>query len=304
MNREEILNAIDEKYKAIGQDADVHLLGLLHAKPITYWDYINVDALLGLQIQRTQLPDEMIFIMYHQINEILFKMILWEIEQVATSSAISTQKFSLHLDRISRYFDMLSSSFDIMKEGMEREQYLKFRNTLTPASGFQSAQYRKIEFASTELINLIDFRFRATIDRNTPFEHAYDHLYWQAAGKDYTTGKKTTLLNNFDKRYLEEFITFMKDYNTTNLWTKFKSLPEEDQKNEELVKAMRHYDHTVNIKWVMAHLNAAKKYIGDGEATGGSEWQKYMHPKYQKRIFFPELWTKEELENWGNDLVE
>jgi tryptophan 2,3-dioxygenase len=302
MNREEILNAIDEKYKAIGQDADVHLLGLLHAKPITYWDYINVDALLGLQIQRTQLPDEMIFIMYHQINEILFKMILWEIEQVATSTNITTQKFSLHLDRISRYFDMLSSSFNIMKEGMEREQYLKFRNTLTPASGFQSAQYRKIEFASTELINLIDFRFRATIDRNTPFEHAYDHLYWQAAGKDYNTGKKTTLLNNFDKRYLEEFITFMKDYNTTNLWTKFKSLPEADQKNEELIKAMRHYDHTVNIKWVMAHLNAAKKYIGEGEATGGSDWQKYMHPKYQKRIFFPELWSKEELENWGNDV--
>lgn len=302
MNREEILNAIDEKYKAIGQDADVHLLGLLHAEPITYWNYINVDALLGLQIQRTKLPDEMIFIMYHQINELLFKMILWEIEQVASSATVSTEKFSLHLNRISRYFDMLSSSFDIMKEGMEREQYLKFRNTLTPASGFQSAQYRKIEFASTELINLIDFRFRATIDRNTPFEHAYEHLYWQAAGKDYKTGKKSMLLSNFDKRYLEEFITFMKDYNTTNLWTKFKQLPIENQQNNELVKAMRHYDYTVNIKWVMAHLNAAKKYIGDGDATGGSEWQKYMHPKYQRRIFFPELWSKEELENWGNEV--
>ena len=110
------------------------------------------------------------------------------------------------------------------------------------------------------------------------------------------------LLSNFDKRYLEEFITFMKDYNTTNLWTKFKQLPIEDQQNNELVKAMRHYDYTVNIKWVMAHLNAAKKYIGDGDATGGSEWQKYMHPKYQRRIFFPELWSKEELENWGNEV--
>ncbi len=120
MNRNEILAAIDEKYQAIGQDADVHLLGLLHAKPITYWDYINVDALLSLQIQRTQLPDEMIFIMYHQINEILFKMILWEIEQVAIDPHITTQKFSLHLDRISRYFDMLSSSFNIMRDGMEK----------------------------------------------------------------------------------------------------------------------------------------------------------------------------------------
>ncbi len=301
MTREEILAAIDEKYTSIGQDPDVHLQGLLHGKTITYWDYINLDALLGLQIQRTQLPDEMIFILYHQINELLFKMMLWEIEQVSRDESITTQKFSLHLNRISRYFDILTTSFNIMRDGMEREQYMKFRNTLTPASGFQSAQYRKIEFASTELINLIDIRFRATIDRNTPFENAYDHLYWQAAGKDYATGKKTALLNNFDKKYLEEFITFMKEYNTTNLWTKFKALPEADQKDEELVKAMRHYDHTVNIKWVKAHLNAAKKYIGGGEATGGSEWQKYMHPKYQKRIFFPELWSKEELENWGND---
>ncbi|MEO8151187.1 MAG: tryptophan 2,3-dioxygenase family protein [Bacteroidia bacterium] len=299
MKREELLDAIDKKYKAIGQDPDVHLSGLLHAEPMTYWDYIQVDALLGLQTKRTQLPDEMVFIMYHQINELLFKMILWEISQVSESETISTQKFSLHLDRVSRYFDMLSESFNIMRDGMEVEQYMKFRDTLTPASGFQSAQYRKIEFASTELINLIDNRFRATIDRNTPFEHAFEHLYWQAAGKDYATGKKNTLLTNFEKRYKEEFTSFMKDYNTTNLWTKFKSLPLTDQHDKELKKAMRHYDYTVNVSWVMAHLNAARKYIGGGEATGGSDWQKYMHPKYQKRIFFPDLWTEEELRDWG-----
>ncbi|MBX7225251.1 MAG: tryptophan 2,3-dioxygenase [Chitinophagales bacterium] len=299
MKKNELLADIDKKYQAIGQDSDTHLAGLLYAEPITYWDYINIDALLGIQIQRTQLPDEMVFIMYHQVNELLFKMILWEIKQVAETSPITVQKFSLHLGRISRYFDILSTSFNIMKDGMEIEQYMKFRNTLTPASGFQSAQYRKIEFASTELINLIDDRFRATIDRNTPFEHAFEHLYWQAAGKDYTTGGKTTLLINFEKKYKKEFITFMETYNTLNLWTKFKSLPEEDQQNEELRQAMRHYDHTVNIRWVMSHLNAAKKYLGDSEATGGSNWQKYMHPRYQRRIFFPALWSEAELKGWG-----
>ncbi|MDH5475429.1 MAG: tryptophan 2,3-dioxygenase family protein [Cyclobacteriaceae bacterium] len=299
MTREELLAAIDKKYKDIGQDPDTHLSGLLHAKPMTYWDFIQVDALLGLQTQRTEHPDEMVFIMYHQINELIFKMILWEISQVAQATPITTQKFSMHLDRVSRYFDMLSQSFVIMGDGMEKEQFMKFRDTLTPGSGFQSAQYRKIEFASTELINLIDNRFRATIDRDTPFEHAYNHLYWQAAGKNYDTGDKTTLLNNFEKKYMEDFITFMKEYNTSNLWTKFKTLPKEDQQNDTLRNAMRHYDHTVNVSWVMAHLNAALKYIGDGTATGGSEWQKYMHPKYQKRIFFPDLWSEEELKNWG-----
>lgn len=295
----DIIDQLKEKYASIGQDVNVHLEGLLHSRPITYWDYIQTDALLNLQTPRTNQPDEMVFIMYHQVNELLFKMILWEIDQVAENENVTTGFFSMKLDRISRYFDMLSSSFDVMGEGMEVEQYMKFRTTLTPASGFQSAQYRLIEFASTELINLIDARFRETIDRNTPFEHAYDHLYWQAAGKDHSTGEKSTLITLFEKRYMDDFIVFMKKYNKSNLWTRYQSLPEEERKDLQLQNAMRHYDHTVNVLWVMAHLNAAKKYLGGGEATGGSDWQKYMHPKFQRRIFFPGLWTKEELDNWG-----
>ena len=300
-----LTNQLEEKYQKLNQDLDTHLEGLLHSKPITYWDYIQTDALLNLQTQRTTLPDEMVFIMYHQINELLFKMILWEIDQVAKEDKIEAAFFSEKLMRVSRYFDMLTSSFNIMREGMEVEQYNKFRTTLTPASGFQSAQYRKIEFASTELINLIDNRFRETIDRNTTYEHAFNHLYWQAAGKDYKTGKKSYLLTIFEERYKEDFLRFAEFYNTHNLWTKFKSLPQEVKEDKALVKAMRHYDYTVNIKWVMAHYNTANHYLNIGgqtaEATGGSEWVKYMHPKYQRRIFFPDLWTKQELEDWGKN---
>jgi len=255
--------------------------------------------LLGLQTQRTTLPDEMVFIMYHQINELLFKMILWEMGQISHTENIEPSKFTMHLMRISRYFDVLSDSFDVMGEGMELEQYMKFRDTLTPASGFQSAQYRMIEIASTELINLIDNRFRASIDRDTPYEHAFEHMYWQAAGKDYETGEKSKLMTNFEEKYKKKLIDHMVEYNTVNLWTKFQELPKEYQENPELIKAMRHYDHTVNIDWTMHHLNAAKKYLGDAAATGGSDWTKYMHPKYQRRIFFPDLWSKEELEGWG-----
>jgi tryptophan 2,3-dioxygenase len=301
--QENLLNRISEKFKAIDQNPDVHLEGLVWAKPITYWDYIHTDALLSLQLQRTTQPDEMVFIMYHQVNEILFKMILWEMNQVCKNELpVSAAFFAEKLNRISRYFDMLSSSFSIMGDGMEKEQYMKFRNTLTPASGFQSAQYRLIEFASTELINLIDFRFRTTIDRNTPYEHAYEHLYWQAAGKDHATGKKNTLIRLFEGKYKAQFLQEMEAYNTSNLFTKYKSLPEAIKEDADLVKAMRHYDYTVNISWVMAHYNAAAKYLGTAEATGGSDWRKYMHPKFQRRIFFPELWSNDELEHWGENV--
>jgi tryptophan 2,3-dioxygenase len=302
-NSEEILEALEQKFDAINQKTETHLEGLLWSKPITYWDYIQTDALLNLQTQRTVLPDEMVFIMYHQVNELLFKMILWEINQLCHIDKPKTDFFTEKLRRISRYFDMLTTSFDIMGDGMEVEQYMKFRNTLTPASGFQSAQYRFIEFSSTDLINLIDYRFRASIDRNTPYSHAFEHLYWQAAGKDHKTGEKSFLILEFERKYREEFLRYMEEYNTINIWQKFKQLPDADQKDRELVNAMRHYDYTVNVTWVMGHWIAATKYIdsgkGSGEATGGSDWKKYMHPKYQRRIFFPELWSEEELKNWG-----
>ncbi len=300
-HREDLLNKLETKYKNIDQKTDTHLEGLLWSKPITYWDYIQTDALLNLQVQRTTLPDEMVFIMYHQVNELLFKMILWEMNQLCHTDKPEPTYFTEKLMRISRYFDMLTTSFDIMGDGMSIDQYMKFRNTLTPASGFQSAQYRFIEFSSTDLINLIDNRFRANIDRNTPYSHAFEHLYWQAAGKNHATGKKSFLLLEFEKKYKDGFLRHMEEYNTINVWRKFRLLPENDQKNPELIKAMRHYDHTVNITWVMGHLNAARKYIGDGDATGGSDWKKYMHPKYQRRIFFPELWSQEELDNWGEE---
>ena len=301
-----IISILDKKYKNLSQDTSMHLEGLLHSKQLNYWDYINTEALLNLQIQRTDFPDEMVFITYHQINELIFKMILWEISQLAKSKKIDIQLFEEKLMRISRYFDMLTTSFNIMKKGMDHDQYNKFRLSLAPASGFQSYQYRLIEFASTELINLIDVRFRKTIDRKTPFENAFDHLYWQAAGKDYKTGKKSQMLSDFEKKYKEKFITFMKVYNTRNLWSIYKNLSKKNQKDKKLIKAMRHFDYTVNITWVMAHFESAKHFIESsnkkGKSTGGSDWQKYMHPKYQKRIFFPDLWTKDELENWGKEI--
>lgn len=132
-----LLGQLEGKFSAINQNLNTHLEGLLWSKPITYWDYIQTDALLNLQVQRTILPDEMVFIMYHQINELLFKMILWELDQISNSDELTTSFFSERLMRISRYFDMLTTSFDIMGDGMEVEQYMKFRNTLTPANGWK-----------------------------------------------------------------------------------------------------------------------------------------------------------------------
>ena len=75
------------------------------------------------------------------------------------------------------------------------------------------------------------------------------------------------LLTSFEDKYKEEFIRFTKFYNTHNLWSKFKELPQEVKNDQDLIHAMRHYDHTVNIKWVMAHYNTANHYLNIGGET-------------------------------------
>ena len=71
---------------------------------------------------------------------------------------------------------------------------------------------------------------------------------------------------------------------------------------------MKALDNKINIKWTMTHYRTAEHYLESSgkpvAATGGSPWKKYMHPKYQKRIFFPELWSKEELDTWGYEHEE
>ena len=79
---EKRLNELEKKYTSMGQDLTSYLDGLLYADFLTYWDYIHVDTLLSLQTPRTTFKDEKIFIMYHQITELFFKLCLHEYEQI------------------------------------------------------------------------------------------------------------------------------------------------------------------------------------------------------------------------------
>ena len=81
------------KYEALGDPLELHLKGLLHSKPLTYWDYVEVDTLLSLQKPRTDYPDELIFILYHQVTELLLRLIRHELEQLCTEEVPSAETF-------------------------------------------------------------------------------------------------------------------------------------------------------------------------------------------------------------------
>lgn len=320
---EDKIKLLEEKYAQMGQDLNSYLDGLLLSNYLTYWDYTQVDTLLTLQNPKTDFPDELIFIIYHQITELYFKLSLHELEQIAHNgreilpngmdkgwkSNIDVAFFAERVMRVNRYFESLTKSFEIMINGMEKEQFLRYRMALLPASGFQSAQYRKIEILSTDFINLVDKEVRDQYrNKNASIEDMFDHIYWNKGATELATGKKTLTLKQFEKKYGASFIALANEYREINLWKKYRSLSETDQKNPVLINALKQLDVNVNINWPLVHYKSAVRYLqqnsGDVAATGGTNWQKYLPPRFQKRIFYPELWTDAEKDEWGKGWVE
>lgn len=296
----QLLEQLEEKYKATGQDIQSYLEGLLYADYVTYWDYIQTDTLLSLQKPRTPIPDEEIFIMYHQITELYFKLVLHEMKQVAAKEDLDAAFMTARVTRMNRYFETLTKSFAIMIDGMEVDQFLKFRMALLPASGFQSAQYRMIEILSTDFINLVGHVHRSEFNANSSIRDMYQKIYWKAGATELATGKKTHTLIQFEQKYSSTFVELGEQYQENNLWRRFESLKSKD---EALILAMKEFDQNVNVRWPMVHMKSAARYLRknpeDIKATGGTNWQKYLSPPIQRRIFYPSIWTAEELENWG-----
>lgn len=310
-SKEEIqqqISKLEDKYKDSGQDLSSYLDGLLYERYLTYWDYIHLDTLLSLQIPKTHFPDEEIFIMYHQITELYFKLILHEQKQLVDDKTQDVVFFIEKANRINSYFKVLISSFGVMITGMQREQFLQFRMALLPASGFQSAQYRMIEMYATPLENLVHHTERNSFSAENSIEDLYENIYWKKGATDTTTGEKTLTLKQFEYRYTPRFIRIAKQVEKNTIYHKYLQLPTEDRENEVLIKALKELDINANVNWPLMHLGSAYKYLSKDkkpvDATGGTNWKQYLPPSFQKVIFFPELYSKDELNDWGKQWID
>ncbi|NBP70391.1 MAG: tryptophan 2,3-dioxygenase, partial [Cytophagia bacterium] len=280
----EQLKKLQEKYAVMGQDLSSYLDGLLYSDYLTYWDYIHVDTLLSLQNPKTSFPDEEVFIMYHQVTELYFKMILHEIGQIANNQQLDAIFFIARIDRIIRYFKQLENSFDIMVDGMEKEQFLKFRMSLLPASGFQSAQYRMIEIASTALVNLLDDESRKQVKATDSIRQQMEKIYWRSGATELASGKKTLTLQQFEEKYLDTFCEQAERSVNTNLNSLYQKHFATRDEGQQIKDRLRELDVLANVKWRLAHLRSAGRYLQkspeDIKATGGTNWQKYLPPRF------------------------
>lgn len=302
----EKLDKLQEKYAAMGQDMAAYLDGLLYADFLTYWDYIHLDTLLSLQSPKTPFPDEEIFIMYHQITELYFKLSLHECRQIAEHPSLTVAFFTDRVKRINAYFNALTTSFEVMVNGMEKEQFLKFRMSLLPASGFQSGQYRMIEICAANFTQLIDKSKREEL-ANAPLEEQFEYIYWKFGATELASGKQTLTLKQFIDKYAVQFLQLVKERQKTNFSALYHQLADEGHDVTALADELRKLDLYVNVEWPLSHYKSAVRYLErdpvDIAATGGTNWQKYLPPRFQKRIFYPFLWTAEQMEEWGKGWV-
>ena len=305
---EDRIKKLATKYQASGQELVAYLDGLLYADYNTYWDYIHLDTLLSLQSPRTSFPDEEIFIMYHQITELYFKLSLHEINQLAEKEDITPEFFKDRVKRINRYFSALTHSFGVMEKGMDRDDFLKFRMSLIPASGFQSGQYRMIEIGSTDMINLVNQDFREEMRANdASFEEMYAKIYWKWGATMEKTGEKTLTLKQFEKKYSDILVGLAYRLKEKNLWQLYVAFENAGLADDEMRDQLRALDTNVNVNWPLQHYRTAVAYLAarpyDVASTGGTNWQKNLPPRFQRRIFYPKLWTDQEQNEWGKKWV-
>ncbi len=304
----ERLTMLEDKYEGLGQDMLSYLEGLYHSHGLTYWEYIHLDSLLGLQTPRTPFRDEVIFISYHQVTELMFKLVKQEIGLITQPDdpalLFDPAHWTKRLFRINNYFRHLALSFDMMLTGLDEEEVRKFRMALLPASGFQSVQFRHIEIMSAELPSLL--RVSEPLSDHS-IENQYEHIYWKQGGIDLESKQKTVTLRMFEEKYDESLLQLIHKCAQNNLAALFLRAPEEIKQHEGIREYLRAFDEHVNVFWKLAHLSAASRHLVQGgadvEATGGTNWRSFLPPRFQRIIFFPFLWSDQEQEEWGKAAV-
>ena len=244
--------------------------------PLTYGSYLRVPDLLGLQQPLSDPPhhDELLFILIHQVYELWFKQTLHELDAaVRFLDGDDLLKVAKAFRRIHAIQRILEMQVDVL-ETMTPQDFNAFREGLNPASGFQSAQFREIEFRCgsrmpEEALRHLDVTppERASLERRLREPTLYDALKGYLARHGFDVSSHDALLGAFRAVYENEEAHYA-------LYLLLEDLIE--------------FDERVRL-WRGRHVIMVERMIGMKPGTGGSLGVSYLQSTLQKR-FFPELW--------------
>jgi tryptophan 2,3-dioxygenase len=243
---------------------------------MTYADYLKLDQLLGAQQPLSDLHDEMLFIVIHQTKELWMKELLHELRlAIALVQADRFAEAYKAMARISRIQAVMTLSWDVLST-LTPVDYLKFRNVLGTSSGFQSEQFREIEFRlglkEPNFVNHYDegSKERAAL-ANALEEPSLREVALQALERaGFDLGDKS--VEAVARAWLEV-------YRDAERWFDLYELAEKLVDIDDALAAWRH-----------KHVLTVERIIGNKPGTGGSAGAPYLRATLEKRVF-PELWA-------------
>jgi len=253
---------------------------------VTYASYLKIDELLSLQQPRSAAPehDEMLFIVIHQVYELWFKELLHELDRVRRLLEDGEAHRAQHtLKRILTILKVMVAQLDIL-ETMTPLEFLSFRQRLEAASGFQSDQFRQIEFAlgvkSEEGIR----RFPQGTRARVALERRYhEPTLWDAFLR-YLSREGYSIAESHLTRSVIPPVEPSADIQRVLV-----DLYHRDTKNAELCERLVDLDEGVQ-EWRYRHVKMVERTIGGRTGTGGSSGAEYLRETVGRPIF-PDLWA-------------
>ena len=243
---------------------------------MTYADYLQLDQLLSAQRPLSDLHDELLFIVIHQTKELWLKQMLHElrlaIELVEDDQFAAAYKA---LARVSRIQSVMTLSWDVLST-LTPVDYLAFRHVLGTSSGFQSAQFRELEYR----LGLKDERYlKHYASDGDEHAHLLNALEQPSLREAATSALERAGFDLGDRSEQALTAAWLEVYRDADRWFQLYQLAEKLVDIDDALAAWRH-----------KHVLTVERIIGDRPGTGGSAGAPYLRSTLEKRVF-PELWA-------------
>lgn len=253
---------------------------------MSYGDYLQIDQILGAQHLLTSAHDEMLFIIQHQTSELWMRLALHELDAARRAIAEDRVREAFKmLARIARIFEQLNNAWDVLRT-MTPADYTHFRDDLGQSSGFQSWQYRLIEFAvGNRNVNLLRphahrpdilAKLEAELARPSLYDEALRHLARQGhpVPPDVLTRDLTQPWRAQD--------------GVRRVWETVYRAPEQHWEAYELAEKLMDFEDYFR-RWRFNHVTTVERVIGFKRGTGGTSGVTYLKRMLEVELF-PELW--------------
>ncbi|GLT10106.1 tryptophan 2,3-dioxygenase [Sulfitobacter porphyrae] len=254
------------------------------ARDMSYGDYLGLDAILTAQHPQSTAHDEMLFIVQHQTSELWMRLAIHELQAARASMEQGRlQPAFKMLTRVARIFEQLNSAWDVLRT-MTPSEYTAFRPSLGNSSGFQSHQYRLIEY-------LLGNRIGALMKLHQHKADAYEALKSELAQPSLYQVAIETLCARLEVPSLAGAPgegDWQADQAVQDLWQKIYENPETHWELYELAEKLVDLEDYFR-RWRFNHVTTVERIIGFKRGTGGTSGVAYLRKMLEVELF-PELW--------------